>query len=211
MNRLALGAVVGPVVFAATWFVLGFVSQGYSIWGTWIAPYSAITQPISGLGLGDTAPFMNTAFVLCGLLVAAGSVGIFQGIGELGRAGRWVCTGLMALSGVGAAICGIFDLESFFPHFIGFLLAAGTPVFGFLIIGWQLRRAPRWRRLGGWLFLAGPLTLALMISYFVSFDPTAAGAGHGIAGLVQRVLILEIHAWYVALGWVAFTGTSSHR
>ena len=63
---LALGAVIGPVLFTLAWMILGFLSPGYTAWGTRIAPYSPISQPISGLGLGITAPFMNTAFVLAG-------------------------------------------------------------------------------------------------------------------------------------------------
>ena len=37
----ALGAVVGPVLFTLGWFVLGFISPGYTMWGTRVAPYSA--------------------------------------------------------------------------------------------------------------------------------------------------------------------------
>ena len=59
---LALGA--GPVLFTLAWFVLGFLSPGFTIFGTVIEPYSPVSQPISGLGLGSTAPFMNAAFVL---------------------------------------------------------------------------------------------------------------------------------------------------
>ena len=49
---LALGAIVGPVLFTLAWVVLGFLSPGYTAWGIRIAPYSPISQPISGLGLG---------------------------------------------------------------------------------------------------------------------------------------------------------------
>jgi hypothetical protein len=53
-QRLALGAVAGPVLFTLAWLILGVLSPGYTVAGTWISPYSAITQPISGLGLGET-------------------------------------------------------------------------------------------------------------------------------------------------------------
>ena len=53
---LALGAVAGPALFTFAWFVLGFLSPGFTIFGTLIAPYSPISQPISGLGLGTTLP-----------------------------------------------------------------------------------------------------------------------------------------------------------
>ena len=64
-RRLIMGWVVWGFGSLA-WFVLGFLSPGYTIFGTVIAPYSPISQPISGLGLGTTGPFMNAAFVLGG-------------------------------------------------------------------------------------------------------------------------------------------------
>jgi hypothetical protein len=200
---LALGAIGGPALFTLAWFVLGFLSPGYTAWGTLIAPYSPISQSISGLGLGPTGPYMNAAFVLAGLLMTAGVVGIFQGIREMGAAARWTCMALLALPGLGSVMDGIFTLESFFPHFLGFGLAL-TLVLGFPAAGLVLRRIPGWRRFGSWLLLGGPLTLALAVLYFLTFSPTLAGTQTGVAGLTERILVVEIHAWYVAMGWLAF-------
>ncbi len=200
---LALGAVVGPILFTLAWVVLGFLSPGFTLFGAQIAPYSPISAGISGLGLGPTAPFMNTAFVLCGLLIMAGTVGIFQGIREMGAGARWTCTVLLALPGLGSIMDGIFTLESFILHLVGFALAC-TPVLGYPVAGVLLRRVPRWRQFGSWLLLGGPLTLALVVLYFLTFSPTAAGAETGVAGLTERILVVELQAWYVALGWLAF-------
>lgn len=201
---LALGAVAGPVLFTLAWFILGFLSPGYTAWGTRIAPYSPISQGISGLGLGITAPFMNTAFVLCGLFLLAGAVGIFQGIREMGAVARWSCTVLLALSALGAAVDGIFTLESFLPHMVGFLLGIASPVLSFVVIGLLLRRVQRWRRFGNWLLLGSPMTLALTVLYFLTFSPTVAGTQTGVAGLTERILAVEVQAWFVAMGWLAF-------
>jgi hypothetical protein len=96
---LALGAVAGPVLFTLAWLVLGFLSPGFTIFGTEISPYSPFSQPISGLGLGLTAPFMNAAFVLSGILLMAGVIGVFQTMRAGGRlALRWACAALLALS-----------------------------------------------------------------------------------------------------------------
>src|SRR5258706_4952108 len=132
---LALGAVAGPVLFTLAWFILGFLSPGYTAWGTRIAPYSPISQGISGLGLGITAPFMNTAFVLCGLFLLAGAVGIFQGIREMGAVARWSCTVLLALSALGSVMDGIFTLESILPHTAGLPLGGRAPVLRCAAIG----------------------------------------------------------------------------
>jgi hypothetical protein len=202
---LALGAVAGPALFTLAWLVLGFLSPGYTLFGTLIAPYSAISQPISGLGLGPTGPFMNAAFVLGGLMLLAGVIGIFQTMPASGRpAARWTCAALLALSPLGMVVAGIFTLDAVFVHLIGFLLAVATPVVSFLAAGWFLRGIPRWRRFGNWLFLGSPLTLVLVVLFFLTFDPMAAGAGVGVAGLTQRILAIEVLAWFVAMGWLAF-------
>ena len=101
---LALGAIAGPILFTLAWFVLGFVSPGFIIFGTLVAPYSPISQPISGLGLGLTALFMNATFIAGGLLIIAGAVGIFQSIPDMGPRARWSGTLLLArLAGAGGA------------------------------------------------------------------------------------------------------------
>ncbi|TMB41687.1 MAG: DUF998 domain-containing protein [Chloroflexi bacterium] len=202
-RRLALGAIVGPVVFTLAWLILGFLSPGYTMWGVHVAPYSAVSQPLSGLGLGPTGPYMNAAFILSGLLMMAGAVGVFASITELGPVARWTSTALLGMPGLGAVIDGMFTLESFFFHFIGFGLAL-TTIVGFPVIGFLLRRVPRWRRLGTWLVVAGPVTLALTVLYFTTFTPTIEGIQHGIAGLTERVIVLELDAWYVAIGFLAF-------
>ena len=85
MNRtLVYGAIAGPVLFTAAWLVLGFVSPGYTAWGGYI-PYSPIHQGVSGLGMGPTAPYMNAAFILNGVLTLVGVVGIFGAIPALGE------------------------------------------------------------------------------------------------------------------------------
>jgi len=204
MRWLALGAVAGPVLFTLAWVVLGALSPGYTAWGTRIAPYSPISQPISGLGLGPTAPFMNAAFVLSGLLILVGVVGIFQGIREMGVLARWSCAVLLALSPLGMVVDGFFTLESILPHTAGFLLGCATPVLSFAIIGLLLRRVKSFRRFGNWLLLGSPLTLALVILYFLTFSPTVAGIQTGVAGLTERILGIEVQTWFVAMGILVF-------
>jgi len=204
---LALGAVAGPALFTLAWFVLGFLSPGYTIFGTLIAPYSPISQPISGLGLGPTAPFMNAAFVLSGILLMAGVIGVFQTPtmrASSRPAARWACAALLALSPLGLVVDGIFTLKDPLPHLIGFLLTTGIPVLSFLAVGYFLRGIPRWRRFGTWLLLGSPLTLVLVVLFFLTFDQATTAAGHGVAGLTQRILALEVLAWFAAMGWLAF-------
>ncbi len=143
---IALGAAAGPAVFTLTWLVLGFVSRGYTAWGVYV-PYSPIHQGVSGLGLGETAPYMNAAFIVNGLLTLAGIAAIFAGIPELGRTARRVCIAMLALPAIGSIVDGIFTLESFWLHNLGFALVLSTAA-GFPVVGFVLRRLPAWRQLG---------------------------------------------------------------
>src|SRR6266511_391866 len=168
---LALGAIVGPALFTVAWLVLGFLSPGYTVGGDWISPYSPISQPISGLGMGVTGPYMNTASILSGLVLIAGLVGIFQTIPASGRpAARWLCAATLALSPLGLVVAGIFTLDHLLPHFVGFGLVAATPVITFATTGIFLRGIPTWRRFGTYLILGSPLTLLLLILYLTTFD-----------------------------------------
>jgi hypothetical protein len=150
---------------------------------------------------------MNAAFVLSGILLMAGVIGVFQTptIRASRRpAARWACVALLALSPLGLVVTGIFTLEEPLPHLIGFLLTTGIPVLSFLAAGFFLRGIPRWRRFGTWLLLGSPLTLVLVILFFLTFNQATIVAGQGVAGLTQRILALEVLAWFAAMGWLAF-------
>ena len=202
---LALGAVVGPVLFDVAWVVLGLVSRGYTLFDHTFTHYSPISQSISGLGMGSTAPFMNAAFIVSGLVTMVGAYGVLATTTAVGRTtARRVCAALLGLTGVGQVIDGTFHLDAWLPHTIGFLFAMGTPVISFLVAGFYFRRIRRWRRFGTRLLLGSPLTLLLVVAYFMTFQPTADGAEHGIAGLVQRIGVIEVHSWFAAMGLLAF-------
>src|SRR5204862_3608110 len=104
---LALGAVGGPVMFTVVWLALGFVSPGYTAWGVHIAPYSPISQSISGLGLGVTAPYINAAFVLNGILTLLAAVGIAARLPQSRRTAFIA----LALPGICSILDGVFTLE----------------------------------------------------------------------------------------------------
>jgi hypothetical protein len=65
-------------------------------------------------------------------------------------------------------------------------------------------------RFGTWLRLGSPLTLLLVLSQ-VTFDQAAIAAGQGVAGLTSRVLAVEVLAWFVAMGSLAFRREGSVR
>ena len=71
----------------------------------------------------------------------------------------------------------------------------------FFFVGRVLRRVPRWHDLGDALRVASVVTLVLLAVAQVTFDAMASGANVGVAGLTERMLILEVLVWFVLMGW----------
>lgn len=205
--RLAPMTVVAAALFTIAWLVLGRISDGFTLFGNHVAPYNWIAQPISGLGLGKTATAMNTAFMLTGTLMAVGVLGIFASLPSLSTTERTVIGGILLLSALGIAMCGVFTLEQFKLHFLGFLLATGLPIIGFVALGWRLLPDPAHAGLSRLLIAAGPVTLALLVFQIWTFDPEASGRGLGIGGLSQRILVTEVLGVFAVLGWSVRTVT----
>jgi hypothetical membrane protein len=197
---LPLLAPIGAAGFTAAWAVLGEISPGYQMWDIVVPSYSPIAQPVSGLGLGETALAMNTAFIVSGGLMAVGAWAAARSWPRTGAAGRWA-RALVTLGGIGTSLCGLFTLESMMLHSLGFLLAIGGPAVGFVLAARVLRDADPW--LSRALLAAGPASLALMVLFLATFDPQAAGGNEGMAGLVERILITLVLGAIGAIGWRA--------
>jgi len=191
---IALGAVVGPIPFTLAWAMLGALRPGYS----------AISEPISLLGVGPHGLILDASFVITALLLIVGLVGAILNVGGMSVVSRSVSIVLLSLSPIGLAICGLFTADTPSVHYPAVALATGTPIVSFAVVGLLMLRVPGWRRFGAWLILASPLTLAL--TWLVTIDLTAmrAGATGGVGGLTERILAVEIFAWFVALGWLGF-------
>lgn len=120
---LSVGALIGPILFTLAWFILGFVSPGFTIYGVTISPYSPISAQISALGLGSTAIYLNTAFVLTGVLMLMGLVGIFWKMDEFGDRTPWAALILLAVTPLGAILDGFFTINAGFIHYVISILA----------------------------------------------------------------------------------------
>jgi len=197
---LALSAVAGPVLFDLAWIVLGLLRPGYS----------PVSQQISVLAIGQGGVFMRVAFLLNGLLGIVGVIAVFQSFKHtLGAVARWTCTVLLVLSPLGVLWAGIFTMDLLALHTLGTLVAFCTPVIAFPIVGLVLRHVPEWKRFGTWMLLGCLLTLALLVGFTTSVPPHINWAiGGGSLGLWQRALGIEVQAWYVALGALAFRRAS---
>jgi hypothetical protein len=203
-----MGASIGPVLFTLAWIILGVLQPATQTdYGVLGGLSGAISNPISGLGVGPNALLFNAVgFVLSGLTTLVGVVAVFQTTQASGRAAlRAVCTMLLALSPLGMALAGVFTLKSsVMLHSVAALVGFLVAIVGFVAAGFYFRQTPRWRRFGNWLLVAAPLSVALMVAYFLSFNIVTVAAGNGVAGLTERIFVLEVHAWYVAMGWLAW-------
>lgn len=186
-HRLSPLALIGALIFTFAWIVLGAISPGYELFGNTVEPYSWVSQPVSGLGLGGTAAWMNTAFVLGGLLLTAGvlsTIGFWWRGNGVGRAA--LC--LMSFMGLGMIVCGVFTLESMMFHLTGFLLAIPIPAIGLFLAAIAVR--PDSRSLAVFACVSGVIALVLFVVFMAVFEPVGAGNNESVAGLLQRALIV---------------------
>ncbi len=185
---LASGGVVGPVMFVVVCTIAGFLRPGYS----------PLHQAISDLGVGSLAWLLNVALIVMGLLLIGCCAGFLRTLGPaLGDPWRWVCSGLLALPGLGFAWAGIFTEApaTVTLHWVvGMPLIAIGSIAGFLITGIRLRRLDPWRGIGTYSIAASLASFALIMVMFGTWTL-------GIGGLTERVFFLEIMAWYVVVGW----------
>jgi hypothetical membrane protein len=206
-RAVSLGAALGPLLFTSAWIVLGVLQPAVRTeYGLIGGIRGAITNPISALGVGPHAREFNLAFILCGLLMACGAFAVRERISSIGNTTipRSFAI-LLSLSPLGLILAGLFTLQnSLAMHNVAAILVFVAPVVTFPLCAAQIRRIPGQRGVSNALFLAGPLTLAFLVLFLVTFQLPAIIAGTGIAGLTERLLLAEIHIWYIALGWRAF-------
>jgi hypothetical membrane protein len=202
---LALAGVVGPILFVGVFTLAGFLRPGYS----------PIHQAISDLGVGPNGWLLDGSLVITGLLLIVFTVGFARCMRPVLKSGwRWSSAALLTLHGLGLAVAGLFTEapSTLAIHWmVGATLAFFGPVVAFLITGLALRRDPRWRRWGIGFLVASLATLVLIVVMFWVFTPGTPLASLRLGGLMERVLMIEIEAWYVAFGWRLFILTGSQK
>lgn len=200
---LALGGVIGPILLVVAFTVAGTLRPGYS----------PIRQAISDLGVGPNGWLLDIALVANGALFIAFAAGFAISMREVLSPGwRWSSAVLLAVPGCGGAIAGIFTsapatrtihwLLGAYLFFIGAVVA-------FLVAGLALRRASRWRGWGTALLIACAVTVVVLAVMFWSFAPGTTVMSTRVNGLMERLGVIEIIAWYVALGLWLFSGAAN--
>jgi hypothetical membrane protein len=113
-RTLLTGAVVATPLFIVLWAVQAFTRDGFR----------PTFHPMSLLSLGDGGSVQVVNFVVVGLLIIGGGVGLGRTL-RVGRLARWIGA-LLVLMGVGLVVAGVFvtDAGAGFP--LG--SPAGAPV-----------------------------------------------------------------------------------
>jgi hypothetical membrane protein len=198
-----LAGVVGPLLFVVVYTLAGFLRPGYS----------PVHQAISDLGVGSNGWLVDVSCVITGLLLIGFAVGFALSLRPVLHQGwRWLIAVLFALHGLGLAVAGIFTEapSTVMIHWlVGADLAFFGPVVAFLVTGLALRRETRWRGWGIALLIASFLTLVVIAITFWIFTPGTPLASLRLGGLMERVALIEIEVWYVALGWRLFAQAGS--
>jgi hypothetical membrane protein len=198
---LALGGVAGPVLFVLAFTVAGMLRPGYS----------PIDQVISDLGIDEHAWIVNGSLVILGRSLV-GLRSVSRSIRpRSSMALRGASAALLAAVGLGYAVAGIFPETNPLHWQLGVFLVYGGATLGFHLAGLLLRRSPAWRGWGTVTLLASLATLVLVGPTFYTFsfyEWTSGPAPVGqYGGLMERVLFIEILAWYAAVGWRLFRAT----
>jgi len=202
MRFLALGGVVGPVLFSLV-VVLS---------ATLRPEYSHVTNFISELGATGTshAPLMNYAgFVPAGLLLAGFGASLASLLPR-----SWavlVACVLTTLFGLGVATSGVVSCDPGCPQTGGstenFIHDKIAPI-SFLcligasgILGVCFRRFPEWRALSLYSALTSVVALALLVTLVGSLETRAA------TGLWQRLMLFALFLWTAVIGCRVFRAT----
>lgn len=201
----ALGGVAGPVLFVALVTLAGLIRPGYS----------PIHQTMSDLGVGSHAWLLNATVMTSGVLMTGVVIAFVQATrGVLTTRARWICAVLLALSPAGFFLAGIFT-EAPATLEIHWLVAADLAFFGPVVAltttGLLLRRRRGWRGWGTYTLIAGIATLALVLFMFWTFTPGTPLAAARPGGLMERIVTVEIMAWYVVAGLRLFRGEAGPR
>jgi hypothetical membrane protein len=199
-----IGGVINPIAFVLAYTAAGLLRPGYS----------PIHQAISDLGVGPNGSLMDTIAVLHALLLIAFAVGfalLMRGVLTAGW--RWFGVALLVVRGLAQVTTGIFtDAPATVRiHSLATIIALLSMVSAFTVIGLGLVRTPQWRRWGTYSLVAALVTLVLVAIEFWAFTPGTPLAPVRVGGLLERVLSVEMLAWYVVFGWRLFVLAGSRQ
>ena len=194
-RALLIGAVVATPLFVVLWAVQAFTRDGFR----------PTFHPMSLLSLGDFGWVQIATFILTGVLVIGGGIGLGRTL-ETGRLTRWGTT-LIVLMGSGLVVAGVFvtDAGAGFPagapagapemswhgavHEVGFILTQVAFVAGGIILAVRFGRNRQW----AWMMACAAAVLAAILVAAVG-DPETLAIRLVISATIELGLISALAA-----------------
>ena len=195
LRFIALGGVVGPLLFTLTTVICASLRPGYS----------HISQFISELGAtgSPNAYLMNFAgFIPAGLMVALLGLSLILNLPKkfLPLTGSVLIT----VFGICMIVVGIFSNDFPYSEEAGSLsnrihdqvslLMFLSVIIGILILGISFRKLPSWRRLWLYSVLSSLVSLGLLIALINSIQSLT------YTGMWQRLYLLSLFLWMGIVG-----------
>jgi hypothetical membrane protein len=195
--RLIVAGLIAPFPFIALVIVQGVLQPGYN----------HVTQPISALAALPLGWLQNLNFYIVGTLLIAYAIGLRFAVRQ---AGAPVGPALIALSGVGLILSGVFPWRQengiFIEpagHVVGAVMSfLGTSI-GHIVISRRMRHDPRWEGIAFYVLASGITMLLLFFAVAYSLEP--GSPLRPWTGALQRVLVA---IWFVCTSVVALRGAS---
>ena len=195
LGLLAAAGVIGPILFTVT-----FLAQGL-----FRPEYSHVAEPVSALAAGPNGWIQNANFLVFGPLMIAFAIGLHLGIRPT-RQGV-VGPGLMALSGLGLILAGVFpwaldargDYNVPPGHIAGAYMAFLFAGLGLIVLSRRMVRDPSWRSLASYSLGSGIAVAVLFLATGPLAVPDDAPL-HEWAGLLQRATVAVWFACTIILG-----------
>lgn len=200
----ALAGIIGPIAFAITFTILGFVRNGYS----------PKREHISDLGATgtDLAILQDINFIIAGLLILVLAIGMFR-LSEFGK-GAKTGSGFVAIIGLGLVGSGIFsadprDLQESTSagglHDLFGIIAFLSAFIAMFVMSRSLPRDKYWRALRMPSLVWGIVTFALLV-LFIASDPVDNTSSDLVSwtGVIQRAFVGVFLLWIVVMALALF-------
>ncbi|GHU07238.1 hypothetical protein FACS1894151_01280 [Spirochaetia bacterium] len=188
---LSFCSIAGSILLTLAWIVFGlFMPPVHNEYGIIGGILGTISNPISGIGVGPYGIFYNLAFILSGVLIFIGILGVFLFLDKKSKK-HWLMAALLLLSPIGFIIVGVVNLSVSVPlHMIGFFLGGGSLIVGGIIVGLYFRSFKNCKIYGNILIICAPVLLIFTIFSQATFDIELIATGGGIAGIPSRLNVL---------------------
>jgi hypothetical protein len=180
--------------------ILGFLDPGYSA----VASYG------SDLGVGWYGAWAERVGVgIFGLTLIIFAIGFHNSIAHyISRKRLFAISALLALSGTGAIISGIFTVDDPALHGLGGVMVFGFPTVAQVLAGSKLRNLSGSRWYGQYTYINGIGTLVFDIfsTFYPVFKlvpalvPMVVALDTQLTGIVQRIQIMVTWGWFTVSG-----------